>query len=585
MNDIELREGATASITRAFISRGLKLIDGAELAFDWDVTIEGIEFKLRVWAIDPSFRYLPLVKLREIPEKLPCFLPHVIGKDQILCYLDTTGTYFDPFEPAISAHLIVDAIEQTLLILVDEESSNRDFGVEFGAYWAPKYPGYLTTTQLQSEASILRTSGAGNRERVEAVIHDGGKCFEQWSANRNLREYLGRYPALVIPLKDTSCIPQDRQWPPASWRDFLNWLFTYHPGTELHLLEKLIETVGQSLRIFIVLIDPVSGPFGVVVTFSATVKRSTSRFRKGRAKGKNALSVRQLRTVLKSPMHVESFERWGIEDLTEPFLINRNLGLPSLEGRKLAILGCGTVGAHIANLLSKVGAGSGRDAELSLYDGDYLRPANLGRHLLGVEYLGEKKAEGVADKIQKESVHPRTISANGYLEPEQFQSVFDNGLVIDATGDEQFSTQLSFIAKRVRQLGATVNILHVWVDANGLAVRALLDDGSGGCYRCLKTYETSSGHKTLVERFPLFTDRNELPKSARIHYQCGESYVPFSEGVSVVAAGLGQQMAMEFFSGEIGPRFRHISLHTGVRQTKSQNISRYSGCPCCNSTT
>ena len=140
----------------------------------------------------------------------------------------------------------------------------------------------------------------------------------------------------------------------------------------------------------------------------------------------------------------------------------------------------------------------------------------------------------------------KNLSANGYLEPEQFQSVFDNSLVVDATGDEQFSTQLSFIAQRIRQLGATVNILHVWVDANGLAVRALLDDGSGGCYRCLKTYETSSGHKTLVERFPLFTDRNELPKSARIHYQCGESYVPFSEGVSVVAAGLGQQMAMEF---------------------------------------
>lgn len=581
MNGVELKEGAIASITRVFISRGLRLIPGAELAFSWKVTIEGVVFKLRVCEIDPSFRMLPLVRLQEIPDELPFVLPHVIGKDRFLCYLDTTGKYFDPFEPEISGRMILDAIEQTLLILLDEPTSSRDFGIEFGTYWEPKCAGYLMTTETLAEASLLRTCGVDERERLEAVIYSGKAALDQWCKNRSLQECIASFPALVIQLKESTRIPHDRDWPPTLWSDFLSWLYKYHPGAELNLLERLIGTINRSLTMFIVLIHPASGPFGIAVSFKPTVKKVTSRFRKGKPKGKNNLGLGQLRQVLKSPMHVHSFERWGIENVTDLFLTNRNLVTPSLENKKIAVMGCGTVGAHVANLLTKVGAGAGKEGELALFDGDTLRPSNIGRHFLGVEYLGENKAAGVADKLKKLCLHPRTVPAHGYLEPDKFATVFDYSLIIDATGDEQISTLLSFAAQRARQTGRSVAILHVWIDANGLATRALLDDGTGGCYRCLKIYETSGGQHQLMERFGLFRNDDQVPEVARIHYQCGESYVPFSEGVSVIAAGMGQQMATEYLSGETGPRFRHISLHSEVKHTKSQNLSRYSNCPCC----
>lgn len=72
----------------------------------------------------------------------------------------------------------------------------------------------------------------------------------------------------------------------------------------------------------------------------------------------------------------------------------------NLSARKVAIVGCGAVGSEIAELLAKAGVG-----ELMLVDGDDFQTANVGRHLLGVGYLGWNKAKGVATELQRRLPH------------------------------------------------------------------------------------------------------------------------------------------------------------------------------------
>lgn len=583
MNGFELREEAFSLIARAFVQRGLRLVNGSELAFDWDRTVNDIIFQVRISSIDPSFNELPIAQLKAIPQGLPPTLPHILGTNHNLCYLDKTGLYFDPFEPEDCANHILDAIEQTLLILANGDSRQRDYGLEFGVYWKPISIGYLATRDRVSKGTVLTTSRIDGRQQEEVIIYSNERVFEQWCRNREQVKRLGTHPAIVIDLEEPPNVVLESSWPPHSWSNFLDWLYECHPSSEHQLLESAAEVLQKEHSFFAIICSQASGPFGVHVSFAGSIKKIVSRYRKKPGKKKTSMSLKHLRPVMKNSTHVREYQRLHIEDVTDSFITTRNQKGESLEGTPAAIVGCGTVGAHLANLLAKIGAGSGEGGQLLLFDDDFLKPSNLGRHLLGVKYLNENKAEAVADYLKRNAAHPRNIICHPHLETHQITKLFDNvGLIVDATGDEQFSTLLAYLASKARALGKSVTVLHVWVDANGLAARALLDDGTEGCYRCLRIYQDSNDGGSLIERFPLFSDGNHVPEMARIHYQCGESYIPFAEGVSVVAAGMAQQMALEYVQGSPNPRFRHISMHSSVKLTKSQNLTKYQKCPCCN---
>ncbi|WP_444917029.1 ThiF family adenylyltransferase [Microbulbifer sp. JMSA003] len=575
-----LRGDAISLITRALLSRGLKLVKGADLVFSWSISLRDIEFNLEISCIDPNFLELPIVQLQGWPKELPSVLPHVIGSNGYLCYLDKTGIYFDPFEPVANANHIVDAVEQTLLLLVDGDKRKREYGAEFSTYWDGRYTGYLAASEGMSKAATFNVARLSGDTTQETLFYNAEDTLDRWSKNRSIVSQAFSSPAIVISLREPPHIPTGRDWPIATFREFQLWLQECHPSAEAHLIEKLANTLNQSLTTFIVLVCPVSGPFGVYVSFHSKIKEVSSRLAKKKFKRKSKFGLKHFRQVLRSNLYEKKFERIRVDDVTEDFLVDRNLQRSSIKGKKIALVGCGTVGSHLANLLVKIGAGAGNNGRLMLYDGDWLKPSNLGRHFLGVKYLEENKAIATADLLNSRSIYPVNIESQGELRPSQIARVFSHDLVVDATGDEQFSTVLAYEARRARKLGRKVAILHIWVDANGLAVRALLDDGTGGCYRCLRVYE-AGGDFQLKERFELFKHSSEIPDYATINFRCGESYIPFSEGVSVIAAGVAQQLTSEYFSQDPSPRFRHIGLDSSVRSVKSQNVSQYSQCPCC----
>jgi hypothetical protein len=104
-------------------------------------------------------------------------------------------------------------------------------------------------------------------------------------------------------------------------------------------------------------------------------------------------------------------ERYCGFPIDAKFLYERNLGdLHSLAGRKIALIGCGTIGGFLAAYLAQSGAGT-LGGLLALFDREILMPSNLGRHLLGMPYLNRNKAVACADYIRSQFPH---VEAEGH---------------------------------------------------------------------------------------------------------------------------------------------------------------------------
>jgi Prokaryotic E2 family B/ThiF family len=150
-------------------------------------------------------------------------------------------------------------------------------------------------------------------------------------------------------------------------------------------------------------------------------------------------------------------------------VIERNLlGKPSLVGKKISLIGVGTVGGNLARLLVQSGAGCEED--FAIYDTDVLRPGNLGRHVLGFVDLNRPKATAMADFLR--NFHPDVR-----IKPFQRDALHEwdalerADLIIDATGDYNVATALNHMWMMSKKDGNELAVLHAWVFGNGVAAQ------------------------------------------------------------------------------------------------------------------
>lgn len=190
--------------------------------------------------------------------------------------------------------------------------------------------------------------------------------------------------------------------------------------------------------------------------------------------------------------------RWRIKPVNirnhaECHLLNRGGAEESLRNKKVAVVGCGSVGGAIALNLAKSGIG-----ELYLIDFDNFYPENIYRHVLGGLHidpiLPQTKVERLSYDIMMN--HPFT-KAFGY--PYQLQNVEptregDSGFdaIVVATGD--FTEELLY-NKRHHNCEKPTPIIYAWQDGFGLGGHCIrvADPAKIGCLECI--YTRSSGFK------------------------------------------------------------------------------------------
>jgi molybdopterin/thiamine biosynthesis adenylyltransferase len=570
-------------IAETLIKEGFQLVPGVSPSFVGSITEGGVKFELSITNIDPTFMKLPTVKLINRPAALPTQLSN-ISSDNTLCYLDRLGVFLDPFQPTRTIQVIIQAIKLTLKSYADPSKIQQNFAGEFWAYWMPICNCCLTTDQSPSLSCYYLRKNLNGKEEIEHVITADRDTLDRWVQQRRAtsleEKTIGQ--AVVLSMQDSPRIDINKNWPPKTWSEFSDWLHRSHPQTEHQLLKALKVATKESPFLTIVINSEASGPFGVRIEFSQEIEKLTNRFRTKISSKNRSNLFNKFRSLIRSDGIIKSFSRLKVLDVTEKFVNERNLQTPSLRNKKIAILGCGTIGSQTAQLLVKAGAGTGKKGALELYDGDTLSSANLGRHLLGVEYLFESKADAIADFLYKNAASAISINGNGNFNYQNIQKLHDYDLIIDATGEETFSTLLAYKYHQVCDTNKRFPpILHAWIDANGHAVRALLDDNTGACYRCLKIQKHGVENGVLAERFPLFKNLMDEEKVTSIAHRCGESYIPFAAGASSIASGILQQMTLEAMNNSSHLRFRHYGFSSMIRVTRDQNPHKIQDCPCC----
>ena len=237
------------------------------------------------------------------------------------------------------------------------------------------------------------------------------------------------------------------------------------------------------------------------------------------------------------------------------------------------MIGCGTIGGYLADLLVKAGAGTG-GGELQLIDNQKLAPGNIGRHRLGANRLELNKAQGVVAELKI-----GMPSANLIALPEDAFSVNLTGfdLIIDATGEQGLGNWLAGQQAngRLSNGGWQTPLLHVWIEGAGEAVRTLLKQHrSEGCYRCVCDYETEQRFLSVVGGV-----RPVLAGGG-----CEGQYVAYPASVSVQAAALGLDTALAWVGATLwGSLSTRVISRTRDPATGDVTILPRPGCPACGS--
>lgn len=101
------------------------------------------------------------------------------------------------------------------------------------------------------------------------------------------------------------------------------------------------------------------------------------------------------------------------------------------QNMRVLVLGGGALGSPVVEHLARSGIG-----RIILLDKDTLEPANLGRHILGIESIGKSKAEAIAKRINADLpssiVIPHEVSVEEWI---QEHTLIGVDIVLDLTGE------------------------------------------------------------------------------------------------------------------------------------------------------
>ena len=213
-----------------------------------------------------------------------------------------------------------------------------------------------------------------------------------------------------------------------------------------------------------------------------------------------------------------------------------------LLGKKVFQVGLGSIGGYMADSLIKIGAGI--DDEFTIIDNDILGIDNIGRHLLGIEYIGKSKSQAFKEYAQRQTFNQiqKLNTKDNNISDYNFQYFMDNpvDLIVDATGSIEVQEYLNELVQQM-PLESRPNLLHLWIFGNGECVQgfwhdAKLQDHQGGCIQCLGTSANGLFESTLPIR--------NLNKEQR--FGVCSAFTPYAVSGGMMASSLGINMILEW---------------------------------------
>ena len=401
-----------------------------------------------VLAIDPAF-----------PNSQPRILAPAAGSDCSWPHTERAGLLC--LRSSKNAALIADRVVMHLrdaeeLLNYPETKRREEFEREFTAYWSH------------------RATDSSDRARVWSLVTPGGVTREVayfFDVRSNRHVIADDKEALKRWLRNTGVNPGDKQI-------YSTWLFRLsqpwtprefpETGDEItkllppDLVRKCLEPGQQSPFLFEV--DTKTG-----TAFAAVVLRGAERrkvMRGFRHMSKVPLA-RIVNSYAKRPV-----ERCKVARVDGAWVHGRDhaSSYALVKNRKVAVIGCGAIGAAVARLLAQAGVG-----EQIFVDADSLTSANVSRHPLGMFHIGFNKASALQEHLRRE--FPHLTFEHAFLRRFEWLTVKDLALL--ASADLIISAGIDFDGEAAldhwrRSLTRPPAHLSIWAEAYAAAGHAVL---------------------------------------------------------------------------------------------------------------
>lgn len=523
-----------------------------EPTFHGTLAVAGRAFSIGIAFPCLRFARLPVVRLLRREEELPGVHAHV-ERDDRLCYAAPGSLVLDMYEPGNNALTVLSVVRSALAQMLDD-AAEADLRAEFPQHWmggnvhvalplgADDGPAALLGMPRLGAAPLLiltRPAGMEAGYLGGAMGRLGGRPLAKaWVLRTEL------------PLQIASGSPL-----PANYRDLLDWAASVDPALPRRMQRAARDEFFRE-DIYLFVAAP-NGWAGARLILPLLWEKSCRRKEFWAAMLTDKAASIGLELLSGTRMDAELARTRNLE------------GAPRLAGRSIVLVGCGTIGGHLARFLAQSGAGDcGR---LLLFDNDTLAAGNLGRHLLGPEHIGSNKALACAEEVGRHFPH---VNVQGFAERIQERPgvLATADLLIDATGEEALSRALNHEVM-IRRPGGPAAIF-VWLVGQGAAAEALYVPNRADGRGCLVCRRPHGAARSAM--------RTDVPVQV-VPAACGEAaFVPYGVPAPAIAAGLATRMALEWAAGDVRPSFRTVRVdHGATSGTVDEDTAARVGCPAC----
>lgn len=475
---------------------------------------------------------LRLVLHPDFPNRLPSFflvpsnvlglLPHV-DDNGLICFLETEGLLLDRTRPQV---ILAEALERVINLLQDGLTGrNRaDFADEFEVYWGRLSHGLHGVSLLKGDDMVREVWIALQRKPQHFWIADRRGASYQFTGRVQHYARLTQQRALYLPLEaGTILVPPPSNYKFETIESVRDYIIPYLSNANQQRLEALVQGRSRYKEYVAIRLPRPSGGyslFGFCLHSKSTQNHPLHR--NGSARNIMPLQI----------------ERQDVD-----YLVPRGGGLETLTSKRVAVIGCGAVGGHLAFELARAGVG-----HFTLVDPEPLEPPNTYRHVLGARYWNQSKVKGLKQEIEANLPYANVTPIEQSIEtvltanPSAFA---DFDLIVLALGTPTIELALN---EHFRTLPTSPPLLFTWLEPMGIGGHALVT-GQGdqkGCFECLYTtvQETDSG---LVNRAAFAAPGQSFGRALS---GCGSLFTPYGSIDVMRTVALAAQQALHVLIGE-----------------------------------
>ena len=499
------------------------LIPGKEerFVFEGQIEVQGQHVTVQV-VLDKNFPLQP-PSIFLVPWDALGFIPHVIEPYGFICYLQQEGLLLDRRNPV---GIIEEALDRAILTLTRgiRGDNQIDFVDEFESYWSrlngvKLVLSFIEPTQSVRKVIAVKSSKGADQDYI---------LFSDSIATINT--YFGNFRpctlrnALYVPLEVGTFILPPQSGSFWSIEEIRELVYSNISRDNTRTLQKLTKK-GKQEEVVILRLPRPSGGAALFAIFYTGVKNGHPLRQGGKAKHI-------------APLMLQRHDK-------EYLMPRGGANLSELQEKRIALIGCGSVGGFIALELSRVGI-----LKQMLIDHENLAPENTFRHVLGKDAWGTPKVQALKMEIERKIPYAQIETVAKRVEDALQTDVFrpDNyDLIIVALGDDTISLHLNEV---FHTNGKTPPVVFTWLEPYGIGGHALLTGNSDqkGCLECLFTPVLGDDDNWLYNRASFAANGQSFGKDIS---GCGNLFTPYGSTDALQTAILACRLATDALLGEI----------------------------------